>query len=325
MDNNNINLAKKANRKNNFSKPEISMAIVLLCLCLVLSFSNKYFATTKNTLNILRQIAVVAILGVGEGMIIITGGIDLSVGQMIGWCACVGGLFAKMGYPQPVIFLMIMLAGLAAGLLNGLLITGLDIAPFIVTMGTTSILNGLALMITNGFPISYKGTWLSAIGGGYFLGIPISVFVMFFIVILFYLISKYTVFGRNIYAIGNSEKTAMLSGIRVKKMKIAVYTLTGMLAGICGTIQLGLLNGADASYGKGSELDVIAAAVIGGIAMSGGEGNILGVIIGAAIMGVLRNAFVLLNISAYLQFVVLGSVIVAAVSVDSLRRRGSKK
>ena len=144
------------------------------------------------------------------------------------------------------------------------------------------------------------------------------------VIAIFYVIAKYTVFGRNVYAIGNSESAAKLSGIKVKNVKIAVYGITGVLAGICGLIQMGLLGSSDPTFGKGAELDVIAAAVIGGISMSGGEGNILGVLVGATIMGVLRNAFVLLAISGYAQIVTLGVVVILAVAIDSLRRKNRR-
>lgn len=307
--------------KSFFAKPEITMLLVLFAFCVFLSAASPFFATSRNLLNVFRQIAVYAICAVGMSMIVITGGIDLSVGSIIGLTACVGGVCAQAGWPPTAILLAILLSGALTGLMNGLLITQVGLPPFIATLGMLSIANGTALIITKGFPIHYSGTWICAIGGGYIGNVPISVVVTIVIVLAGYTISRYTVFGRNIYAIGNGERAALLSGIKVKTVKTAVYMITGLLAGVCGLIQIGLLSGADASYGKGAELDVIAAAIIGGISMSGGEGNILGVLVGAAIMGVLRNAFVLLGVSGYAQIVALGVVIIVAVAIDSLRKK----
>ncbi len=313
------------NMRNWLSRPEVTMFFVLLAFCIVLTFSSDYFLTSTNIMNILRQIAVYAILAVGEAFCIITGGIDLSVGSLIGWAACAGAYASTLGASPEVVLLVILAAGLLPGLINGVLIAYVGLPPFIATLGMLNIAYGLSLMITNGFPISYRDTWIHQFGGGYVGIVPISVIVTIVIVIIGFIIAKYTIFGRNIYAIGNSEKAAKLSGIKVKAVKVAVYGLTGVLAGVCGLIQMGLLNSADPTFGKGAELDVIAAAVIGGISMTGGEGNIIGVLIGAAIMGVLRNAFVLLNISGYAQTVTLGIVVVLAVAIDSIRRRREEK
>ena len=319
MDGSDFSLKTKA--KAALLRPEITMLLVLIVFCIVLSVVTPNFATSKNLLNILRQISIYAILAVGEAFVILTGGIDLSVGCAIGWAACVGGVCSQAHMGPAVILIVMLIAGVIPGFLNGLLVTYVGLPPFIATLGMLSILNGSALMITGGFPIIYSGTWICSFGGGYVGIVPISVIVMLLIVVIGYIVAKDTVYGRNVYAIGNNERSALFSGINVTRVKIIVYTLAGLLAAVCGIIELGLLSGADASYGKGAELDVIAAAVIGGISMTGGEGNILGVLIGAAIMGVLDNAFVLLGISGYAQIVTLGVVIIVAVAADSLTKK----
>jgi ribose transport system permease protein len=172
-----------------------------------------------------------------------------------------------------------------------------------------------------GSPIHYDKTWISVVGSGYIGIVPVSVIVMILIVILGYLFMNYTTYGRYMYAIGNSEKAARLSGIQVDRMKILAFSITGFLGAVCGLILLGQLEGADAYYGNGYELDVIAAAVIGGISLAGGQGNLLGVVVGAALMGVMKNAFVLLAIPGYWQTVAIGVVIIAAVAIDGLRGR----
>ena len=304
-----------------FGKPEINVLLALLVLCVGLSLASPYFLTARNIVNVFRQFSLIAILAVGQALIILTGGIDLSVGSVVGFTACFGAWVARSGTSPLVTLIVILGMGAIVGLSNGMLVSKVGIPAFVATLGMMSITRGFSLLITMGVPIHYNPTWLSLFGGGYISIVPVSVMVMLGIVAIGFIFANNTVPGRNVYAVGNSEKAAKLSGIQVDKVKIMVSTITGLLAGICGLILLGQLDGADAFYGNGYELDVIAAAVIGGISLSGGEGNPLGVIVGAALMGVLKNAFVLLAVPGYWQTVVIGVVIIGAVSIDSLRRR----
>lgn len=305
-----------------FNKPEINVLLGLIALCIFLTIASPYFLTPRNLINILRQFSLIAILAVGEGLIIITGGIDLSVGNAVGFTACFGAWLAKSAGASPLIVLIAILGiGAVVGLSNGLLVTKVGVPPFIATLGMMSIAKGLSLLMTSGVPISYDETWISVFGGGAVGPIPVTVIVMIVIVVLGILFSKNTALGKNIYAVGNNEKAAKLSGIRTSRIQIMVFTITGVLAGVCGLILLGQMNGADAFYGMGYELDVIAAAVIGGISLSGGEGNIAGIIVGAALMGVLKNAFVLLAVPGYWQTVAIGVVTILAVAIDTLRKR----
>ena len=307
--------------KRILEKPEINVLIGLIVLCVGLSIASPYFMTLRNIVNVLRQFSLIAILAIGQALIIITGGIDLSVGSLVGFTACFGAWIGKSGASPLVMLVAILGIGAIAGFVNGSLVTRVGIAPFIATLGMMSIARGFSLLMTMGVPIHVNKTWISVFGGGYIGIVPVSVIVMLLIVVIGYIFAKNTVPGRNIYAIGNSEKAAKLSGIRVERVKVMVFTITGMLAGVCGLILVGQLEGADAFYGNGYELDVIAAAVIGGISLSGGEGNIIGIIVGAALMGVLKNAFVLLAVPGYWQTVAIGVVIIGAVSLDSLRRK----
>ena len=304
-----------------FAKPEVSVGVALALMCVLMTFASPYFLTVRNILNILRQFSLIAILAVGEGLIIITAGIDLSVGALVGMTACVGAWAALAGAPASLTLLIILGSGTLAGLINGLLVTRVGIAPFIATLGMMSVARGVSLLITLGSPIHYEPTWIAVFGGGRIGVVPISVIVMLVIVAAGWVLATRTVLGKNVYAVGNSEKAAKLSGIRVETTKTVVFTLTGFLAGVCGLILMGQLEGADAFYGNGYELDVIAAAVIGGISLAGGEGNLLGIMVGAALMGVLKNAFVLLAVPGYWQTVAVGLVIIGAVSIDSLRKR----
>jgi ribose transport system permease protein len=307
--------------KRILEKPEINVLIGLIVLCAGLSIASPYFMTLRNIVNVLRQFSLIAILAIGQALIIITGGIDLSVGSLVGFTACFGAWIGKSGASPLVMLISILGIGGLAGFVNGSLVTRVGIAPFIATLGMMSIARGFSLLMTMGVPIHVNKTWISVFGGGYIGIVPVSVIVMLLIVVIGYIFAKNTVPGRNIYAIGNSEKAAKLSGIRVERVKVMVFTITGMLAGVCGLILVGQLEGADAFYGNGYELDVIAAAVIGGISLSGGEGNLIGIIVGAALMGVLKNAFVLLAVPGYWQTVAIGVVIIGAVSLDSLRRK----
>jgi ribose transport system permease protein len=305
------------------AKPEAMVALVLILLCLLLIFLRpQSFPTPRNIFNVLRQSSLVAILAVGMGMVIITGGIDLSVGSVIAFTACMSMAFYRAFAVPPIMVLLLALGGgLFMGIINGVLVSKLGIPPFIVTLGMLSVGNGAALVISNGNPIKYQASWVSVFGGGYIGLMPVTVLVMVVVLILGHIFANYTQMGRNIYAVGNSQQAAKLSGIFVDRVIITVYAITGFLAGLCGLILVGQMDSGDPSFGKGYELDVIAAAVIGGISMTGGEGNILGVLLGALLMGVLKNLFIQLAVSGYWQTIVLGLVIVGAVAIDCIRKK----
>jgi ribose transport system permease protein len=316
-----LGTARRGSIRIILARSEISVLIALLALCIAMSFASPYFMTLRNIVNVLRQFSLIAILAVGEGLIIITAGIDLSVGSVVGLTACFGAVAAAAGASPLVTLLATLGLGAIVGMANGLLVTKVRIAPFIATLGMMSIARGFSLLMTLGVPIHYGNTWISVVGGGHIGIVPVSVIVMVLIVVGGYIFANNTTLGRNVYAVGNNEKAATLSGIRVDRTKLMVFTFTGILAGICGLILMGQLEGSDPFYGNGYELDVIAAAVIGGISLAGGEGNLLGVIVGAGLMGVLKNAFVLLAVPGYWQTVSVGVVIIGAVSIDSLRTR----
>jgi ribose transport system permease protein len=313
----------KAKFVDMLAKPETMVAFVLIFLCLLMIVLRpQSFPTPRNIFNILRQSSMVAILAVGMGMVIITGGIDLSVGSVIAFTACSSMAFYRLFSIPPIVVLLIALGGgLLMGMVNGLLISKLGIPPFIVTLGMLSIGNGAALLISNGNPIRYKPTWVSVFGGGYIGLMPVTILVMIVVLIAGYIFANYTQTGRNIYAVGNSQRAAKLSGIFVDRVIITVYAITGFLAGLCGLILVGQMDSGDPSFGKGYELDVIAASVIGGISMTGGEGNIPGVLLGALLMGVLKNIFIQLAVSGYWQTIILGLVIVGAVAIDCIRKK----
>lgn len=307
-------------RKSLTSFQELGILIALVALCAFLALRSPYFLTLENFLNVLRQISVVGIVAVGEALVIITGGIDLSVGSVLALSGVVTALLTENAINPLLAGVGGLLIGSAAGLVNGLLIVGVRITPFIVTLGMLSIARGATYLLTGGMPITFSSP-LAFLGSGYVLGIPTSVIVMFLVVILGHIFATKTVVGRYVFAIGDNERAARLSGIKVDHLKVLVYTVAGALCALAGIILAGNLYTADTAAGTGMELDAIAAAVIGGASLAGGEGSILGVLIGSALMGVLRNGFVLLGVSAYWQVVAIGLVIILSVAIDRVRKR----
>lgn len=304
-------------------RKEIPIFIALLVLCVVISLLSPFFLTWQNIFNVFRQFSVIAILAVGQGLIIITGGIDLSVGALLGLMGVLAATLAASGVPAALVFPLTILFGCMAGTVTGLLITKVRINPFIVTLGMMSVARGVSLLITGGMPVSIDNG-ITYLGGGHIGNVPVSVLIMFAVAICGYVFTTRTLPGRNLYAIGNNERAARLSGIRTDRMKIMVYVIMGALCALSGMIVSGTLNTAEPAAGTGYELDVIAAVVIGGASLSGGKGSIVGIVMGAAIMGVLRNGFVLLQVSAYWQVVTIGLVIIGAVAIDSIKNRSSK-
>jgi len=306
------------------SRTEFSIFLGLLLMCVAMSFASEYFLKTNNLFNILNQISRYGIVSVGMALVIIAGGIDLSVGYVVGLTACLCAYFSSAwGLPWYLVLPLTLLVGAGIGLVNGLLVTRVRLVPFIVTMAMGKILSGCTLLLTRGRPIKFESA-LSVLGKGYWGPIPIAVVVMFLTIILGSIFAQRTLTGRNIYAVGNNERTAALSGINVKKLQALTYIITSTLCALCGVIVAGNLSSADATLGVGYETDIIAAVVIGGVAMSGGEGTIWGSLIGASIIGILKNAFVLLGVSAYWQSIVIGVVIVIAVTIDKLRTSARK-
>lgn len=306
------------------SKSEFSVFAALVAMILIMSLASPYFLKTANIMNVLSQVSRYGIIAVGMSLIIISGGIDLSVGYTVGFTACLSALLSSyFGLPWPIVLILTLLVGATIGLINGILITRVGLVAFIVTMATMKILGGITLLLTKGMPISFSSE-ISWLGNGYIGPVPVTVVVMFTVIVLGSIFAKYTRTGRNLYAIGNNERAASLSGINTKHLKGLTYIITGTLSALVGIIVAGNLSSADASLGIGYELDIIAAVVIGGVAMSGGEGTIWGSLIGAAIIGVLKNAFVLLGISSYWQSIVIGLVIIAAITVDIVRGKRKK-
>ena len=306
--------------------------IALVVMVVALSLLSDKFLTIANQRNILLQISVNLCLSIGMTLIILTGGIDLSVGAILAMAGAVAAGLLKNGLMLKVFGVALqftpfgavmagIFTGFALGWFNGFAITRFKLPPFVATLGMLSIARGLTMLWTGGFPITSLGATFGFIGAGIFLGVPMAVWISGGLVALFYFISRRTVLGRYIYAVGGSEKATAFSGINVDRVKIWVYAVGGALAAVAGLIVTARLDAADPKAGLGYELDCIAAVVIGGTSLSGGRGSILGTVLGCLIIGVLNNGLFLLDVSPFWQQVVKGLVILAAVAADKLGSR----
>jgi ribose transport system permease protein len=301
---------------------EAGTAFGLLVLCLGLWVATPYFATAANLANVAEQSAVVGVIAIGMTCVILTGGIDLSVGSVVALAGVVIGSALQRGVPVPLALLLGALAGLAAGAVNGVMITRGKLPPFIATLGMMSVARGAALMLSDGRPISGFPNGVRVLATGRPFGIPAPVLLMLVLYAAAYVMLTRTVVGRYLYAIGGNEEASEMAGIHVHRYKIIAYMLSGLSASVCALLLVARLDSAQPIAGIGYELDAIAAVVIGGTSLLGGSGSVIGTLIGALIMSVLRNGLNLLGVSSYLQQVTIGVVIVAAVLIDmALRRR----
>jgi ribose transport system permease protein len=306
--------------------------IALVLMVLAMSLLSDRFLTPENSWNILRQISVNLCLSIGMTLIILSGGIDLSVGAILALSGAVAAGVLKNGIALPAFDILLqftvfgavvagVLVGLGLGWFNGWMVTRFKLPPFVATLGMFSIARGLTMLWTGGFPISGLGAGFGFIGTGILLGVPMPVWISGVLVGVFVLVTRKTRFGRYLYAVGGNERAALLTGLRVNRIKLWVYALGGGLAGVAGLIVTARLDSAQPNAGLGYELDSIAAVVIGGTSLSGGRGSVLGTVLGCLIIGVLNNGLFLLNVSPFWQQVVKGFVILAAVAIDKMNAR----
>jgi len=293
----------------------------LIVLFVALAIASPHFLTETNLSSVVRQTAVINIMSLGMTIIIIAGGIDLSVGAILAMSGVLGAMAIEKGAPIPVGILVGVLTGLFWGFVNGLLTTRLRIAPFIVTLGTLGIIRGLTLIITNGLPVHGVPQGFSFLGEGNLLGVPFVLWVLVVCALATHVILEHTRLGRYAYAIGSNPDAAVYAGVPVGFDTTTVYALGGMLTGLAGMIEASRLMTGQPAAGNGYELQAIAAVVIGGGSLHGGEGSVVGTLIGAFIMGLLSNGSDLLGVSPYLQQAIIGAVIILAVTVDELRKR----
>ena len=301
---------------------ELNVLTALLVVGALISVFTPYFLTTDNLMGVFRSFSMIAIMSIGMVMVIITGGIDLSVGSVMGMASLITAIGFQNGLPTIVCILAGLLVGVVFGLFNGLLITAIRLPPFIATLGSLSIGRGLMYIVTHGVPLTPDTPEIfSVLGQGYVGVVPVPVVIMFIMMVAFSVLMRRTRFGRHVYATGGNEVAARLSGVKTDRVKLLVYMLSGTIAAIAGVVSFSRYLSAEPASGFGSELDVIAAAAIGGASLSGGVGSVEGAIIGAALAGIIANGVVLMNIDTYAQQAITGAVILIAVSLDIWRSK----
>ena len=301
--------------KSYLVKYRIFIAFVIICI--ILSVTTPNFFSVQNMVIVLRQISINGILAVGVTFVIIAGGIDLSLGSVIALTGVVAAIFAHPGeYPLIVSLCLAILTGILTGTVNGFAITRGRVAPFIVTLGMMTIARGLALLISNGRPVSNLSTSFNFIGGGDIFNIPVPIIIFVIVIVLASFVLNYTKTGRYIYAVGGNQYAATASGINVNGVKMFAYILCSGLAAVAGIILASRITTGQPNAGVAYELDAIAAVVIGGTSLSGGIGSIIGTVLGALIIGVINNGLDLLNITSYYQQIIKGVIIVGAVLID---------
>jgi len=294
----------------------------LLVLSMVLWIATPHFLTASNLLNVAEQSAIVGVVAVGMTFVILTGGIDLSVGSLVALSGIVFGLALRSGAPVLGATLLGLASGTLCGVANGAMVTLGRLPPFIATLGMMSVARGAALMLADGRPISGFPEAFRLLATGKIFGVPVPAVLMIAAYAAAHLVLSRTVLGRYTYAIGGNEEAARLSGVNIRRIKITNYAISGFCSALTSLLLVARLNSAQPIAGMSYELDAIAAVVIGGTSLLGGTGSIVGTLIGALIMAVLRNGLNLLGVSSYVQQIAIGTVIVAAVLIDmTLRRR----
>lgn len=292
--------------------------IGLILLIIVISIMNSAFLDLSNLLNLLRQVSINGLIAFGMTFVILTGGIDLSVGSILALSSAFTAILITSGLDPIVALIVGVLGGFLLGVFNGVLVTFGSMAPFIATLATMTIFRGLTLVVTDGNPITNLGDsyMFQLFGKGYFFGIPVPAVTMIIVFIILAIILQKTTFGRHTYAIGGNEVASKISGIKVNRVKILIYGISGLMSALAGAILTSRLNSAQPTAGTSYELDAIAAVVLGGTSLTGGKGRIVGTFIGVLIIGVLNNGLNLLGVSSFYQQVVKGIVILIAVLID---------
>ncbi|OGO77856.1 MAG: ribose ABC transporter permease [Clostridiales bacterium GWB2_37_7] len=299
--------------------------VVLVVFCIIVSILNPRFLTISNILNILRQTSINSVIAAGMTFVILTGGIDLSVGSILAISGAVAAAMISQGNNEFIAVIAALAIGAALGAFNGLVISKGKIQPFIATLGVMTLVRGYTLVFTDGKPISAGSSEaalkFSNIGAGYFLGIPLPIYIMVLVFGLAYYVLRHTRTGRYVYSLGCNEEATIYSGINTDRIKVLVYTISGFLAALAGIIITARLSSAQPQAGTGYELDAIAAVVLGGTSLAGGIGGIFGTVIGALIIGVLNNSLNLMDVSSYYQLLLKGLVILAAVLLDRKQKK----
>ena len=299
----------------------IGAVVILIIFVILCAMQGKSFLTVSNTTNIIVQSTVVGVTAIGASLVILTGGIDLSIGSIVGLTGIMAGVFIKGGMPIVLALLICLVVNGAIGYATGVLVSYGKIPAFIVTLGTMQILRGVTKIITEGQPVSGLPTELASITTANIAGIPLMVFYLFILYGIMCFVLKKTKYGRRVYALGGNAKAAKLSGVKINQVESITYMLASIFSTIAGILLLSRLVYADPNAGTGYEMNAIAAAVLGGIAMSGGKGNILNTLVGAIILGMLTCGLQILNVATYYQTIIIGVVIIVAVFFDKVKER----
>ncbi len=293
----------------------------LIVVSIVMVFASNSFLSYSNISNILRQVSINALIAVGMTYVILTGGIDLSVGAVMALAGTLAAGLMAGGMNGVLALIVCLLVGLAFGLANGAFVAFAGMPPIIVTLATMGIARGLGLIYTGGYPISGLPQWINWFGEGRFLGIDAPIVIMIVVYVLGWVLLERTPFGRYVYAIGGNETATRLSGVRVARSKLIIYALSGFTAAIAAVVLTGRLMSGQPNSGQGFELDAIAAVVLGGTSIAGGRGSLIGTLLGALLLGVLNNGLNMVGVNPYVQTVVKGAIILLAIYIGRERRK----
>ncbi len=316
---------EKSSRALSHFVEKFGIGTILVFEIIIFSQLSPYFFTVENILNVTLQVSITAIIAAGMTFVILTAGIDLSVGALVAVTGVIATSMLKLSLPLPLVFAIALACGLALGAMSGtiagLFVTRFSITPFIVTLALMTIWRGTAYLYTDGRPIWELPETFSILGNGRIMGIPIPTLVMVAVYAASYIVLKQTRFGRHVYAVGGNKEAALLAGINTNRVLMQVYIICGMLAALSGILLASRMSSGQPNAGLMYELDVIAAVVVGGTSLFGGRGSIIGTFFGAMLIGVLRNGLNLLNVNSYVQQVVIGVVILMAVMMDQARKK----
>lgn len=290
----------------------IGMMILMTCL-------SENFLSTKNILNLVRQVSFISIIGFGSAFILICGGLDLSPGAVVAVTSVVSASFGRGEHPTALAILIGLCVGLAAGTINGIFVTKLKVPPFIATLGMMTSAKGIAMLYTDGNSVNGLTDSYRIWGAGKLLGIPIPIIIMLVLAVIMYILLEHTPYGRHVVAVGDNEQAAKISGIKTERIMLSVYIIGGVLASVASILMSGRIASGQPLLGEGYEMDAISAAVVGGVSLKGGVGSIWGVVCGALIIGIINNGMNLLGVSSYWQQVVKGIIIVLAIVLDQLK------
>ncbi|WP_127073657.1 ABC transporter permease [Pelagibacterium lentulum] len=303
-------------QRSNIFLPLVGLVVV----CILMSFASENFFQFNNMMNVMRQVSIIGIIAVGMTFVILTGGIDLSVGAVMALSGTIAAGLMVNGLDPSIALLAGLGVGLGFGLFNGVMVSYGRMPPIIVTLATMGIARGLGLMYSGGYPISGLPSWVSWFGNGRLFDIPVPVIMMLLIYFVAWVVLERTSFGRHVYAIGGNEQATRLSGVRVSRIKLAVYGISGLTTALAAVVLTGRLMSGQPNAGMGFELDAIAAVVLGGTAIAGGRGSIIGTLIGATLLGILNNGLNLMGVDPYVQNVIKGGIILLAIYIGRERR-----